>query len=98
MLDLTDAATERLGLYDIDSVLPEARELATVLLAQTAQDAGGGARAPEHQEDPKTILDACLEINALENQADSLLRRALADLFRSGADPSPSSSGRRSST
>ena len=28
--------------------------------------------------DSKRILDACMEINSLENQADSLLRRALA--------------------
>src|SRR5512133_3885572 len=35
VLDLADAAAERLGLYDIDSVLPESRELAAVFVAQT---------------------------------------------------------------
>jgi len=34
VLDLADAAAERIGLYDIDQVLPEARDLATVLVAQ----------------------------------------------------------------
>jgi uncharacterized protein Yka (UPF0111/DUF47 family) len=85
VLDLTDAATERIGLYDIQTVMPEAGELATVLLAQTRkmQEAVHGLR---NVKDSRRILDACKEINSLENQADSLLRRALADLFRSGTD------------
>ncbi len=85
VLDLADAAAERLGLYDIDTVVPEARDLAGVLLAQSRkmQEAVHGLRDVK---DSRTILDACLEINALENQADSLLRGALAHLFRSGSD------------
>src|SRR5512143_4080441 len=34
VVDLADAAAERMGLYDIDQVLPEARDLAAVLVAQ----------------------------------------------------------------
>src|SRR5512142_1947369 len=34
VLDLVDAAAERLGLYDLDAVLPEARELCAVFVAQ----------------------------------------------------------------
>ncbi len=33
------------------------------------------------------MLGGCREINALENQADSLSRRAMAKLFRRGSDP-----------
>ena len=86
VLDLADAAAERLGLYDVGPVVPEARELAGVLLAQTRkmQDAVRGLR---NVKDQKQILEACLEINVLENQADTLLRRALAHLFSSGVDP-----------
>jgi len=86
VLDLADAAAERLALYDVGAVVPEAREIANVLLAQTRkmQDAVHGLRNVKEQ---KQILEACMEINALENQADTLLRRALAHLFRSGADP-----------
>jgi hypothetical protein len=85
VLDLADAAAERIGLYDIKTLVPEAREIAAVLLAQTRkmQEAVHGLR---NVKDSKRILDACLEINSLENQADSLLRRGLADLFRSGTD------------
>ena len=85
VLDLADAAAERLGLYDVGPIIPEARDLAGVLLAQTRkmQEAVHGLRDVK---DSRTILDACMEINALENQADSLLRRALAHLFKSGSD------------
>ena len=85
VLDLTDAAAERLGLYDVGPVVPEARELAGVLLAQarTMQEA---VRAMRNMKDAERILAACREINSLENQADTLLRAALAKLFKSGAD------------
>jgi hypothetical protein len=87
VLDLADAASERLGLYDIDQVLPEARELATVLVAQAEkmQEAVGGLR--NMKKDPGAILDACKEMNVLENQADTLTRRTMAKLFKRGNDP-----------
>jgi predicted phosphate transport protein (TIGR00153 family) len=85
VLDLTDAAAERLGLYDVGLIIPEARELAGVLLAQTKkmQEAVRGLR---HVKDSARILEACREINVLENQADTILRNSLAHLFRSGTD------------
>jgi uncharacterized protein len=87
VLDLADAAAERLGLYDLDHVLPEARELAAVLVTQSEkmQEAVGGLR--NMKKDPDTILDACKEMNVLENQADSLTRRTMAKLFKRGNDP-----------
>ncbi len=86
VLDLADAATERLGLYEITSILPDARELATVLVAaaETMQQAVRGLRDVKN---PKLVLDACKQVNVYENQADSLLRRAIADLFKGGHDP-----------
>jgi len=86
VLDLADAAAERMALYEVGAVVPEARQLAGVLLAQARkmQDAVRGLRNVKEQ---KEILEACLEINSLENQADTILRRALAELFRSAPDP-----------
>ena len=87
VLDLADAASERLGLYDIDSVLPEARELCAVLVAQSLkmEEAVKGLRTMK--KDPSRILEACKEMNKLENQADSLTRRTMAKLFKRGNDP-----------
>lgn len=87
VLDLADAAAERLGLYDIDVVLPEARDLAAVLVAQSKkmEEAVKGLR--NMKKDPRAILEACKEMNVLENQADTLTRQTMAKLFKRGNDP-----------
>jgi predicted phosphate transport protein (TIGR00153 family) len=87
VLDLADAAAERLGLYDIDVVLPEARELAAVLVEQSRkmEEAVKGLR--NMKKDPQRILEACKEMNVLENQADTLTRQTMAKLFKRGNDP-----------
>jgi uncharacterized protein Yka (UPF0111/DUF47 family) len=86
VLDLADAATERLGLYEIGTILPDARELAGVLVAaaETMQDALRGLRDVKN---PSRVLEACKQVNVYENQGDTLIRRAIADLFKSGLDP-----------
>jgi uncharacterized protein Yka (UPF0111/DUF47 family) len=86
VLDLTDAAAERLGLYEITTVLPDARELASVLVAaaETMQLAVKGLRDVKN---PEKVLEACKQVNVCENQGDTLIRRAIADLFKSGMDP-----------
>jgi len=87
VIDMADGAAGRLALYEIDSVLPDAREIATVLVAQAEkmQDAVRGLR--DIKKNPGAILDACREINVLENQADALTRRTMAKLFRKANDP-----------
>jgi predicted phosphate transport protein (TIGR00153 family) len=87
VLDLADAAAERLGLYDMDSIIPEARELAAVLVEQTRkmEEAVKGLR--NMKKDPQTILAACQEMNKLENQADTITRKTMAKLFKRGNDP-----------
>ena len=87
VLDLADAAAERLGLYDIEQVLPEARELAAVLVAQAEKMAEVVRGLRTYRKDSAAVLGGCREINALENQADSLTRRTMAKLFRRGSDP-----------
>ena len=87
VLDLADAASERLGLYDVDTVLPEARELAAVFVAQVEKMAVAVQGLRNMKKDPQAILDACKEMNVLENQADSLTRRTMAKLFKRGNDP-----------
>ena len=87
VLDLADAAAERLGLYDIEQVLPEARELAGVLVAQAEKMAEVVRGLRTFRKDSAAVLEGCREINALENQADSLTRRTMAKLFKRGSDP-----------
>jgi len=86
VLDLADAAADRLQMYEIQSIPDDAKELAAVVLlaAQKMQDAVKGLR---HFKKPEQILLDTREISRLENVSDTLLRVALAKLFKSGADP-----------
>jgi hypothetical protein len=85
VLDLADAASERLGLYEVGPIIPEARDLAGVLLAQ-ARKMQEAVRGLRNVKESVRILEACREINVLENQADHILRVGLAHLFKSGVD------------
>jgi len=87
VLDLADAAAARLGLYDIDEVLPEAREAAEILHAQAEKIAEVVRALRALRRNSAFILDGIREINALENLADTLTRRTKAKLFRRGNDP-----------
>ncbi len=86
VLDLADAASERIGLYEVGTILPDARDLAAVLVsaAETMQLAVRGLRDVKN---PAKVLEACKQVNVYENQGDTLLRRAIANLFKSGHDP-----------
>src|SRR5215208_1073529 len=86
VLDLADAASERIGLYEVGTILPEARDLAAVLVlaAETMSVAVRGLRDVKN---PQKVLEACKQVNVYENQGDHLIRRAIADLFKSGLDP-----------
>ncbi len=87
VLDLADAAAERLALYDIDQVRPAARELAGALVAQAEKMAEVVRGLRTFRNDSGAVLAGCREINALENQADTLTRRTMAKLFKRGSDP-----------
>jgi predicted phosphate transport protein (TIGR00153 family) len=86
ILDAINAAAIRLQLYEIAEIPQDAKELGVVIVlaAEKMEEAVKGLR---HFKKPESILADCREINRLENQADTLLRGALAKLFKSGADP-----------
>ncbi len=87
VLDLADAAADRLAMYEIHEVPADAKDLGAVLVlaAEKMQDAVKGLR--HFNKKAEQILADTREISRLENQADALLRVALARLFKSGADP-----------
>lgn len=86
VLDLTDAAAERLVRYEVADPTAAARELARFLVqcCEKMQDAVHGLRKIKQ---PQLILERCIDIKKLEQQADVTLRASLAALFKSGADP-----------
>jgi predicted phosphate transport protein (TIGR00153 family) len=85
VLDLIDATSERLFLYEVGAVPQAARDLARLLVPCTEQ-LQEAVRALREIKNPSQILRACREIKGLETAADSLARAAIAALFKSGAD------------
>jgi uncharacterized protein len=86
VLDFADAAADRLLRYEVTVIPEDLKELGRVLLeaAEKTLVAVQGLRTIKK---PEAILQACKEINELENRADVVLRSGLAKLFKSGADP-----------
>ena len=86
VLDLANAAASRIHYYEIQSSLPDATELARLLVlsAEKVQEVVAALRLIKK---PEQILAGCKEIKRLETQADEALRAGLGRLFKSGADP-----------
>jgi predicted phosphate transport protein (TIGR00153 family) len=84
ILDLIDASAQRVVMYNVEKPTPEAKELAFIILksCQTIEKAVallGGRLEP--------ISEYCVEVNALENEADRVCREAVSRLFDEEKDP-----------
>jgi hypothetical protein len=84
ILDLIDASAQRIVMYNVENTTPEAKELAFLILksCQTIDKAVallGGKHEP--------IAEYCVEVNALENEADRVCREAISRLFDEEKDP-----------
>lgn len=83
VLDLIDAGATRLVLYKVDKIRPGAIELADILVRSTQEIHAAVSRL----EKLEGILDYCITINSLENEADTAVRAAIARLFQEEKDP-----------
>lgn len=83
VLDLLNAAGDRIIIYKIGSVPLETAKLADVILKQSEEI----ERALAGLEKQQHVLEHCVEINRLENEADSITRAAVAHLFENEKDP-----------
>lgn len=84
ILDLVDASANRFVMYNVEKPTQEAKELAFLILkgCQSVEKAvshlGGKF---EH------IYEHCVEVNAIENEADRVCREAISRLFDEEKDP-----------
>ena len=86
VLDLVDSTAERFWLYELNvEQEPDVRRLADILVNATAEvsKAMTGLRNLKHQDG---LLKSCMEINRYENEADQLIRRTMARLFKENRD------------
>jgi predicted phosphate transport protein (TIGR00153 family) len=86
VMDYVESGSERIALYDLREMTPEVKALANVLVraTETVAIAVSGLR---NLGKTQHILDACIEVNRLENEGDEILRNAVATLFREATDP-----------
>jgi uncharacterized protein len=85
VLDLIQDVTEALQLYDIQRLTPEAVELAK-LLNQCCTRMAQAVHQLAKLDDSALVLKLCNEIDALESQADTVMRTAISKLFRQEGD------------
>ncbi len=85
ILDLIDASAQRIIMYNVESIPPEAKSLGFIIL-QSCQ-AVDKAVAMLCKKSNEQIFEACVEVNALENEADRVSREAISRLFDEEKDP-----------
>jgi len=83
VLDFVNAAGVRLRLYKIKTPPSIAAELAAMIVEQSEELAQGVSLLEKN----KLVLEHCVEVHRLENEADRLSRNAIADLFDNEKDP-----------
>jgi uncharacterized protein len=84
VLDFVYAAGVRLIMYKITAAPPAASKLAGIVVKQSDQlSAALGRLEKKHDH----VLENCVEINRLENEADQIARSAIAVLFEQEKDP-----------
>jgi uncharacterized protein len=86
ILDMTEASAIRMSLYKIKAPKEELIQQARLLNEATAK-VKMIVRGLRDMKNAKTILDACVEINTLENAGDQILRATMARLFEHEKDP-----------
>jgi uncharacterized protein len=83
VLDFVNGAAVRMALYRITAPPPAAAELSALIVSQSEALSKGVSLL----ESNKKVLDHCTEVNRLENEADRISRRAIAELFDQEKDP-----------
>lgn len=80
VIDFIEDAANAMLLYRIEQPTKRAREQAVILVAMTDELVKAVPLLRNHSQ-MKQILGHCVEINRLENEADAIMRFALAELF-----------------
>jgi predicted phosphate transport protein (TIGR00153 family) len=80
IMDYVEAAAERVALYKLTTMTADVKDMADVLLRAT-QEIEQAVKLLRSMNNAAAISKKCVDINRLENEADSILRSAVARLF-----------------
>jgi uncharacterized protein Yka (UPF0111/DUF47 family) len=83
IVDHAEEAADQLGLYGVEAPMDQAQQMAGVLV-QCAEQVALGLRGLRNGAD---LAEHLVTIHRLENEADRLVRDAVASLFADGIDP-----------
>lgn len=83
VLDTMEDATFRIVAYRIDPIPQPAVELGKMI----ANSCGALGKALQALQAKESVMDACIEVNRIEEEADAVERTMLATLFSSNTDP-----------
>ena len=86
VLDYIDAAASRIVLYKITTTTPELKKI-TAVIVQSAIAIQQALALLSDLKHSRQILEACVEINRLENEADTVAQLAIGKLFAEAKDP-----------
>jgi uncharacterized protein len=86
VLDLLEAVSERVILFELKETRPQAKELADILVRCCEHMLRAMELLPDLKRS-KELLEICVTLGKMENEADVIYRQAIADLFKSGNDP-----------
>jgi len=86
VLDLIEAVSERVILFELHETQPLAIELSKILV-RSCEKLHKAMQLLPNLKQSKELLELCVEVNQLENDADAIYRRAIAELFKPGNDP-----------
>jgi predicted phosphate transport protein (TIGR00153 family) len=84
--DLIQSAADTMVLYKVKTPGKRARELADIIVQITTEVENVMPSLRRHNANLEKILNSCVEINRLENVADTIYRTALTELFEYDSD------------
>ena len=84
--DLIQSAADTMVLYKVKTPGKRARELADIIVQITTEVENAMPSLRRHNANLEKILNSCVEINRLENVADTIYRTALTELFDDDSD------------
>lgn len=86
VLDLIDSTAERVWLYEFIDIQPDAQDLAAVLVNAVGELQKAMTQL-RNLRDGRAIILIRMEVSRYEHEGDTLMRRAVARLFREATDP-----------
>lgn len=86
VLDYIHGAATRIVLYRVETISPDLERLATMIY-QAVEELHRAIPQLRDLREVSSIRDALVKINSIENEADDLFERSIANLFETCRDP-----------